>query len=44
MRMYDLIMKKRNAIALSKEEIDDAFDYHYHINNVDLIFKRVGIL
>ena len=29
---------------LSKEEIDDAFDYHYHIKNVDLIFKRVGIL
>ena len=22
MRMYDLIMKKRNAVALSKEEID----------------------
>ena len=30
--------------TLSKEEIDDAFDYHYHIKNVDLIFKRVGIL
>ena len=30
--------------TLSKEDLDDAFDYHYHIGNVDLIFKRVGIL
>ena len=30
--------------TLSKEDLDDAFDYHYHIKNVDLIFKRVGIL
>ena len=30
--------------TLSKEDLDDAFDYHYHIKNVDYIFKRVGIL
>ena len=30
--------------TLSKDDLDDAFDYHYHIKNVDLIFKRVGIL
>lgn len=30
--------------TLSKEDLDDAFDYHYHIKNVDLIFKRVEIL
>ena len=30
--------------TLSKEDLDDAFDYHYHIKNVDLIFKRVGSL
>ena len=30
--------------TLSQEDLDDAFDYHYHIKNVDLIFKRVGIL
>lgn len=29
--------------ALSKEDIDDAFDYHHHMKNVDTIFKRVGI-
>ena len=32
------------TVTLSKEDLDDAFDYHYHIKNVDLIFKRVGIL
>ncbi|BDR56698.1 adenylosuccinate lyase [Xylocopilactobacillus apis] len=29
---------------LDQQEIDDAFDYHYHLKNVDEIFKRVGIL
>ncbi|MBO0422011.1 adenylosuccinate lyase [Enterococcus plantarum] len=29
---------------LSKEELDDAFDYQYHLKNVDLIFKRVGLV
>ncbi|ALS00882.1 adenylosuccinate lyase [Enterococcus silesiacus] len=28
---------------LSKEELDDAFDYNYHLKNVDLIFERVGL-
>ncbi|HWK22041.1 MAG TPA: adenylosuccinate lyase [Ureibacillus sp.] len=28
---------------LSKEEIDDAFDYNYHIKNVDMIFDRLGL-
>ncbi|MFX3903881.1 adenylosuccinate lyase, partial [Streptococcus suis] len=26
--------------VLSKEELDDAFDYHYHLKNVDTIFER----
>lgn len=29
--------------VLSKEELDDAFDYNYHLKNVDLIFDRVGL-
>ena len=29
--------------VLSKEELDDAFDYHYHLKNVDTIFERVGL-
>ena len=28
---------------LSKEDLDDAFDYHWHLKHVDEIFKRVGL-
>jgi adenylosuccinate lyase len=28
---------------LSPKEIDDAFDYRYHLKNVDYIFNRVGL-
>mgnify|MGYP000857752804 CR=1 FL=1 len=28
---------------LSKEELDDAFDYHYHLQHVDEIFERCGL-
>ncbi|KMY45912.1 adenylosuccinate lyase [Bacillus sp. FJAT-27916] len=28
---------------LSKEELDDCFDYNYHLKNVDLIFDRLGL-
>ncbi len=28
---------------LSKEELNDAFDYQWHLKNVDTIFKRVGL-
>lgn len=28
---------------LSEDEINDAFDYHYHIRQVDEIFKRIGL-
>ncbi|NEW63311.1 adenylosuccinate lyase [Granulicatella sp. zg-ZJ] len=30
--------------VLTKEDLDDAFDYHYHLKQVDTIFKRVGLL
>ena len=29
--------------VLSAEDIEDAFDYHYHLKNVDAIFERVGL-
>ncbi|TPR18908.1 adenylosuccinate lyase [Apilactobacillus timberlakei] len=29
---------------LSTSDIEDAFDYHYHIHRVDNIFKRIGLL
>src|SRR5690606_5837202 len=28
---------------LSKEEIEDCFDYTYHLKNVDYIFDRIGL-
>ncbi|MGQ2375470.1 adenylosuccinate lyase [Companilactobacillus zhachilii] len=28
---------------LSSEDLDDAFDYHWHLRHVDEIFKRVGL-
>ena len=28
---------------LSEADLDDAFDYHWHLRNVDEIFKRVGL-
>ena len=28
---------------LTQEEIDAAFDYHYHLKNVDTIFERLGL-
>jgi adenylosuccinate lyase len=35
----DPVIKKH----LTEKEIDDAFDYRYHLKNVDYIFERVGI-
>lgn len=29
--------------CLSKEDLDDAFDYHWHLKHIDDIFKRVGL-
>lgn len=28
---------------LTKEDLDNAFDYHYHLKNVDTVFERVGL-
>ncbi|MFE3575715.1 adenylosuccinate lyase [Lysinibacillus sp. NPDC059133] len=28
---------------LTKEELDDCFDYNYHLQHVDMIFKRLGL-
>ncbi|WP_163581744.1 adenylosuccinate lyase [Gracilibacillus saliphilus] len=29
--------------TLSKEQLDDCFDYTYHLKNVDQIFKKIGL-
>lgn len=34
--------EKINSI-LSSEDLDDAFDYNYHLKHVDELFKRVGL-
>lgn len=31
------------AGKLTQEEIDDCFDYTYHLKNVDVIFERIGL-
>ncbi len=35
--------EKRVTDMLSPEEINDCFDYNYHLKEVDNIFKRVGL-
>lgn len=35
----DPVVKER----LTKADLDDAFDYHWHLRNVDYIFHRVGL-
>ncbi|MFD2368618.1 adenylosuccinate lyase [Brevibacillus sp. GCM10020057] len=32
------------SAALTKEELDECFDYRYHLKHVDTIFKRLGLL
>ncbi|GGB50181.1 adenylosuccinate lyase [Lentibacillus populi] len=34
---------ERITSKLSQEEIDDCFDYTYHLKNVDRIFARIGL-
>ncbi|UOE94477.1 MULTISPECIES: adenylosuccinate lyase [Bacillaceae] len=36
--------EERITSVLSPAEIDDCFDYNYHLKNVDTIFQRVGLL
>lgn len=34
---------ERFTSMLSQEEIDDCFDYTYHLKNVDQVFERIGL-
>jgi len=41
----DLVDADRTISShLTEDQIDDAFDYHYHLRHVDEIFKRVGLV
>ena len=40
MRMYDLIMKKRNGFSLSKEEIDEMLSDRDNLQEVTLFLQK----
>jgi len=41
----DLVLQDEEIMAvLSQEEVDTLFDYGYHTQHIDYIFKRVGLL
>lgn len=42
---FKQLIEKEAAITdlLSEEEINDCFDYTYHLKNVDAIFERIGL-
>lgn len=52
-RAYDLWSKASNLVfrneaqhgcnILTNQDLDNAFDYHYHLKNVDTVFERVGL-
>ena len=39
----ELVQDSKIADILPQEEIDDAFDYHYHLRYIDDIYKQVGL-
>lgn len=45
-RPFRPILEENNEImsVLSKEDLDDAFDYHYHLKQVDAVFQRLGLI
>ncbi|MDR3156817.1 MAG: adenylosuccinate lyase [Lactobacillales bacterium] len=38
-----LLADEKIMSVLSEEDLNDAFDYQWHLKNVDTIFKRVGL-
>ena len=43
--LKELVIKDENISGkLSKDEIEELFNYEYHLKNVDYIFQRVGIV
>ncbi len=45
-RSFRSILEEDETVTstLSKEELDDCFDYRYHLKHVDTIFQRLGLL
>jgi adenylosuccinate lyase len=44
-RSFRAILEEDNRVTnlLTKEDLDDCFDYNWHLKNVDTIFERVGL-
>jgi len=44
-RPFKELVKANPVISreLTEEEIDECFDYNYHLQKIDLIFKRIGL-
>ncbi len=41
----ELVLKDSDIMSyLTEKEVDELFDYSYHVRNIDYIFKRIGIL
>ncbi|MGA8943496.1 MAG: adenylosuccinate lyase [Thermoactinomyces sp.] len=42
---FKLLVEQDDLISetLSPQEIEDCFDYHYHLKHVDTIFRRLGL-
>lgn len=43
LQFRELVDQSEIPTILSKEEIDDAFDYHYHLRHLDEIYHQVGL-
>ena len=43
LQFRDLVENSEIMNYLSKADIDDAFDYHYHLRHVDEIFEKCGL-
>ncbi|TGU85547.1 adenylosuccinate lyase, partial [Mesorhizobium sp. M00.F.Ca.ET.186.01.1.1] len=45
-RSFRAIVEEDATVSstLTKEELDECFDYRYHLKHVDTIFQRLGLL
>lgn len=43
LQFRELVDQSEIPTILSKEEIDDAFDYHYHLRHLDEVYRQVGL-
>ena len=39
----DLYKFVNSLLGVNEEEIENIFDYNYHLKNIDYIFERIGL-